>query len=100
MIASVIQYDSILAVWDENGSRIGTLSIGDGEMIGFANTFILLRYSDMIITIDYNQRQLGSIVLPESFDICGITNNGFLAKSDSLLQVYDSWCRHIGVQSI
>jgi|GEM_PF-2664983 len=100
MIGSVIQYDSILAVWDENGTKIGTLSIGGGEMLGYSNKFILLRYGDLIMTTDADQRQLGSTVVPGGYQICGITNSGFLAKTGNILQVYDTHCNHVGIQSI
>lgn len=100
MIGSVVQYDSVLAVWDENGNRIRTLSLNGGEMAGYSNRFIVLRYGNLIITTDADQRQLGSTVLPEDYHICGITSNGFLTKTGSLLQVYDQYCNHKGIQSI
>lgn len=99
MISSVIQYDSLLVVWDESGQKIGSISIGGGELLGFSNTFILLRYGNMFSTVDENQHQLGNIVLPEDYVIIGITNSGFLARTGRLLQVYDLYCNHIGVQS-
>ena len=76
MISSVIQYDSILVVRDENGQTIGTISTGGGEFIGYSNTFILLRYGNMYSTVDENQRPLGSTILPDDYEITGITNNG------------------------
>jgi len=100
MIGSVIQYDSILAVWDENGNRIGALSLGGGVMLGYSNSFIVLRYGNMIVTTDADQRQLGSVVLPAEYEITGITNSGFLARTGNTLQVYDAHCDHVGVQSI
>lgn len=100
MIVSVIQYGSLLSVRDERGQQIGTLSISGGTMLGYSNKFIVLRFGNMIITTDENQRQLGNIVMPSEFIISGITNNGFLARTGNLYQVYDPYCRHVGIQSI
>jgi hypothetical protein len=100
MIGSVIQYASLLVVWDEHGQKIGTISLNGGEMLGYSNSFVLLRYGNMIITTDANQRQFGSIVLPANYQITGITNNGFMARTGQTLQVYDQYCNHKGVQSI
>ncbi|HOX77014.1 MAG TPA: hypothetical protein PLW31_03155 [Bacteroidales bacterium] len=100
MIRSVIQYDSVLVVLDENGNRTGTLPISGAEYLGYANNYIVLRYGNMIVTVDENQRQLGNIVLPGDYVITGITNNGFLARTGRILQVYDPYCNHIGIQSI
>lgn len=100
MISSVIQYSSLLVVRDETGQQIGSISLGGGEMLGYSSKFIVLRYGNMIITVDENQSQLGNIVLPAEFQITGITNSGFLAKTGSNLQVYDPYCNHTGIQSI
>lgn len=99
MISSVIQYDSILVVRDETGQTIGTISTGGGEFIGYSNTFILLRYGNMYSTVDENQRPLGSTILPEDYEITGITSSGFLARTGRLMQVSDPYCNHVGVQS-
>lgn len=100
MISSVIQYDSLLVVRDQNGQQIGTISLGGGEFLGYSSSFIVLRYGNMIVTTDENQRQLGNIGLPGDYVITGITNNGFLARTGRILQVYDPYCNHIGIQSI
>jgi hypothetical protein len=100
MISSVIQYDSLLVVRDETGQQIGTISLGGGQFIGYSNTFILLRYGNMYATVDENQYPMGNTILPGDFVITGITNNGFLARTGQLLQMYDPYCNHVGVQVV
>lgn len=100
MIVSVIQYGSLLSVRNEQGVQTGTLSMNGGTLLGYSGTFIVLRYGNMIITTDEHQQQLGNVVLPSDWVITGITQNGFLARTGSLIQIYDPWCRHMGNQSV
>jgi hypothetical protein len=96
MISSVIQYDSLLVVRDESGQKIGTISLGGGEFVGYSNAFILLRYGNMYQTVDANQYPMGNVILPEDYEITGITGSGFLARTGRLLQMYDEWCKYLG----
>lgn len=100
MIRSVVQYGSILNVWDENDNSIGTLSIGDGEFLGYSSRFILVRYGNMVVSMDENQQNLGHEIFPEDYIIKGITENGFIAETGRIQQLYDPYCNHVGVQSI
>lgn len=99
MIRSVIQYGSILAVRDENENQIGTLSIGDGEFLGYSSRFILVRYGNMVVSMDENQNKLGHEIFPEDYIIKGITDGGFIAETGRIQQLYDPYCRHIDTHS-
>lgn len=100
MIRSVIQYGSILDVRDEQDRNIGTLAIGNGEFLGYSSRFILVRYDNMIVSMDENQYNLGHEIFPEHYIIKGITESGFIAQTGSIQLLYDPYCNHVGTQSI
>jgi len=100
MIRSVVQYGSILDLRNEQDNQIGTLSIGEGMLLGYASNYILVRYDNMIVSFDKNQNRLGHIILPEEYRIQGITQNGFIALTGRLQILYDPYCNQVGTQSI
>jgi len=99
MIRTVYQYGSIIILRDENDTNIGTLSIGEGELLGYSSHFILVRFGNMVISWDKDQVTLGSEIFPENYTIKGITQSGFIAETGQLRQIYDPYCNHIGTQS-
>ncbi|MBU2652270.1 MAG: hypothetical protein KKA81_15175 [Bacteroidetes bacterium] len=100
MIRTVIQYGSILVARDEQDNHIGSLSIGEGIMLGYASNYILVRYGNMVVSMDVDQNNLGHEIFPEEYKIMGITSGGFIAQTGSIQQLYDPYCNHVGTQSI
>jgi len=100
MIRSVTQNGSILEVRDENGTLIGTIPLDNGEMIGYATTFILLKYDDKVIIVDEKNQRLGDLYLPPNGRITGITNIGFLMQTGRNFWVFDRFSTELTAFSI
>lgn len=94
MIREAVQYGSLVNLFDEEGSQVGSLSIGNGEFVGHSRDFVVIRYQDMIVTMDSNQRILGRLVIDGRYRIGSITEAGFTARVDSAVEVYDKYCNH------
>ena len=92
MIAQAQQYSSLIVLRDRHGDEVGTLSIGDGIFLGHSRDYVVIQYGDMIVTMDENQRNLGSVVLDQRYRIQGITESGFYAKVDNAVIMYDKFC--------
>ena len=94
MIRQAIQYSSIVNIFGDDGTQIGSVTIGSGELLGYSRDFLVIRYGDMIVTKDANDHQLGSLVIDRRYQIMGINESGFTARDGSALEVYDKYCNH------
>lgn len=95
MIRSAQQYGSLLVLYGNDGSQIGSLSIGEGIFLGHSRDFVVVQFSGMIVTMDKDQRTLGRTVLDSRYRIQSITESGFTATVDRVVEVFDKECNHI-----
>ena len=100
MICSGDQYGNQVVLRDRTGSQIGILTLGGGELLGNSRSFVVVRYGNMIYTMNENQQQLGSVPLPSDYRIQNITEDGFTARTGNMLQKYDMYCNHIGSTNV
>jgi len=95
MIFEAQQYGSLLILRNSEGIEIGSLSIGDGEFLGHSRDFVVIRYQDMIVTMDSQQNVLGRLVIDSRYVVRSITEAGFTVKADTAIETYDRYCNHI-----
>lgn len=100
MIGSAIQYGDMLVLRDGFGNTISNLSLNGGEFVGHSSTYVMIRYQNMIVTYDEDGNQLGNYTLPSDFRIQGITDNGFYARTGSILEQFDPYCNYVGPVSV
>jgi len=96
MIASATQYGSMVILRDQLGQQVGSLSISNGQLLGFSRDFVVIQFGNMITTMDENQRTLGTIPLDSSFRVQGINESGFSTRTGNMVFSYDKYCRQVG----
>lgn len=95
MFATVTQSGGMLILRDQHGQQVGNLTISNGEFLGHSRDFVVIKYEDMIITMDQNQSKLGSTPLPSNFKVQGVTESGFYARTGNMIVVFDRYCNRI-----
>jgi hypothetical protein len=100
MISNVTQYGSLLVLRDQQGQQVGTLSVSNGELLGYSRDFVVVQFDGMIVTMDENQRTLGRLILSSDYRIQGINESGFCARTGSQVMVYDPYCNKINQYSV
>ena len=81
------------------GPNQEVISSGGGwsgyELVGYSSKFMVWRKRDAVATVDEHGRTIGSNSIPDTAQILGITDSGFLVKNnpgDRTVLIYGPSC--------
>lgn len=91
MLATVIQYGNTLDLRDRSGQSIANIGLGNGQLVGYSSSLIVIQYGNSIVTYDGYGNKLGGSTIPNNHKIVGVFENGFNARVGNVMVVYDEY---------
>jgi len=76
-------------LYDSSGKKIGTLGASAGELVGYSDSFIILRHNSWYYLYDANCKKYQTLGVDSIGEIKSVTSQGFTAVRGSWIMTYD-----------
>jgi len=86
-------------LYDQSGKKIGTIGSSIGELVGYSDSFFILRHNSWYYLYDANCKKYKTLGVDSIGEIKSVTSQGFTAIRHNWIMTYDREGKKLSTKS-